>query len=105
MITWVIIIGLGLIAAVILKVSHVKHRVTLIVLILFALFITSTASYIAVSNELDLGSTGGFVDAVKIYLGWLANGFQNLRSLTGNAIKMDWKSTESNLTILNRTIR
>ncbi len=44
-------------------------------------------------NSLDLTTSEGFFNAVKVYTGWLGNGFQNLKSLTGRAIGMDWKST------------
>ena len=46
-------------------------------------------------NSLDLKSTGGIFNAVKLYTGWLANGFQNLKSLVGNVINLDWESSNS----------
>lgn len=52
-------------------------------------------------NSLDLKSSGGIFDAVKIYAGWLANGFQNLKSLAGNVINLDWES--SNETFFDKT--
>jgi len=45
----------------------------------------------------------GFVRSVKIYKGWLANGFQNIRVLVGNAVNMDWKSTNGTFSFKNNT--
>jgi len=104
MLSWVIIVVLGLMAAALLKATHIKHRVTLILVILFALFLTMTISVVAKTNDLDVSSTDGFVDATKIYLAWLGNGFKNLRSLAGNAIKMDWTSTEEGVNLFNKTL-
>ena len=86
--------GLGLIAAVLLKMNHVRHRVTLLILILLGLFLTTTIGIIAKTHELNLNSTDGVIDAGKVYVGWLANGFSNVKTIVGNAIKMDWRSTE-----------
>ena len=46
-------------------------------------------------NELELTTSEGVFDAVKLYVGWLANGFQNLKTITGRAIDMDWTSTDA----------
>jgi len=47
MISWIIIIILGILAATVLKISHMKHRLTLLLLILFALFLTATMGVVA----------------------------------------------------------
>ncbi len=104
MIGWLIILILGVIAAIFLKASHIKHRVTLLVLILFALFLVGTIGLIAKSNELDIDDTEGFFNAAKVYTGWLINGFDNMKTIVGNAIKMDWASTKGGFEIFNKTI-
>jgi hypothetical protein len=103
MLSWVIIIILAVMAAAVLKMSHIKHRLTLVVLIIIALFITSTIGVVSSNNELDLSSTDGFLNAAKVYFGWLGNGFQNMKVLTGQAIGMDWTST--NVTIIEQIRR
>jgi len=66
----VLIIAVLVVAAVMfIKMNHFRHKLTIIALLLFALFL------------------------IKVYTGWLGNGFQNLKSLTGNAVRMDWTST------------
>ncbi len=93
MITWavmVILIVLGIIA---IRMNHLKHRIFIIILISAALFLYLTMTYVNTKNELDFTNSEGVLKAVGVYTGWLANGFENLKSVTGYAIKMDWTST------------
>ena len=90
----ILIIGVLIVVAVVLiKMNHFKHRVTIILLLLFGLFLYSTIVIVEKTNKFDLTTTEGIFDALKVYTGWLGNGFQNLKFLTGNAVKMDWAST------------
>jgi Ca2+/Na+ antiporter len=93
MINILIVIVLVFIAVILIKMNHFKHRITIILVLLFALFLYSSFSVINKTNDLDLKSVDGLAGAFKIYLGWLGNGFSNLKTLTGNAMKMDWIST------------
>jgi|TARA_B100001971_G_scaffold209276_1_gene232548 hypothetical protein len=90
----VMVVGILVVLAVILiRMNHFRHKMVIIVLLVFALFLYTTISVVDKANEFNLTTTEGFFDAAKVYLGWLGNGFGNLRSLAGNAIKMDWAST------------
>lgn len=60
--------------------------------ILLILFIYSTLLIINSKNKLDFSTSEGFMNSMKIYGGWLANGFNNLKTIAGNAVKMDWTS-------------
>ena len=44
-------------------------------------------------NSLDFSSPKGVFNAIKVYTGWLVNGYHNMKDITGKAIKMDWAST------------
>ena len=63
-------------------------------LVLIALFLYSTIALVTEEEKLDLTSSEGLFDASKVYIGWLANGFDNIKEITGKAIKMDWTSTD-----------
>ena len=76
-----------------IKFNHLRHRFFIVILILLALFLYTTMTMVSESNQIKLDSTDGVLHALKVYMGWLGNGFQNLKDLTGKAIKMDWKST------------
>jgi hypothetical protein len=93
MISWIVIIVLVIVGVMAIKLNHLKHRFFIILLVLLALFLYTSMSMVSNENTLDLKSSEGVFSAVKVYLGWLAHGFDNLRSLTGKAIGMDWTST------------
>ncbi|MEK6935203.1 MAG: hypothetical protein AABW67_00280 [Nanoarchaeota archaeon] len=110
MMSWIVIIVLLVIAFFVLRINHLKHRFWIIMLVLFALFLYTTISIVNNANSFDLSSTSGFFDAAKIYLGWLGSGFQNLKVLSGNAVKMDWTKTNGSFldnkdTIQNKPIK
>lgn len=94
MISWIVIAILIVVGVIAIKMNHLRHRVFIVLLILLALFLYSSMALVVENNSLDLKSSGGILDAVKVYAGWLANGFQNLKSITGNVIGMDWTSTD-----------
>ena len=52
---------------------------------------------VTTQNELNFDDTEGLFNVVTVYTGWLANGFDNFRSLTGNALKLDSISTNSTI--------
>jgi len=78
---------------ILIKMNHFRHKITIIALLFLALFIYSTAALVNNTHDFDLTTTEGLFYAVKVYTGWLGNGFQNLRVITANAVKMDWSST------------
>lgn len=102
MISWMIIGLLVVVGLILLKFKHFKHRITLVFLIFLIVFLYTTISLVNKTNNLDLTTTEGFLSSVKVYTGWLAHGFGNLKVITGNAVKMDWAST--NATFTNKTV-
>jgi|APSaa5957512576_1039674.scaffolds.fasta_scaffold87412_2 hypothetical protein len=99
MINVLIIVVLVIVAVALIKMNHLKHKVTIMLVLLFALFLYSSFTVINKTNELDLTSVDGLAGAFKVYLAWLGNGFGNLKVLTGNAMKMDWISSNESLQI------
>jgi len=95
MISWIVITILVLVGIFAIKMNHLRHRIFIIILILLALFLYSSMALVTTKNDLNFNNTEGFFNAVKIYTGWLANGFENLKEITGKVIKMDWSSTNS----------
>jgi len=93
MISWIVIVILLIVGIVAIKMNHLRHRFFIILLIGLALFLYVTIMVVNKQNELDFSDTQGVFHALDVYVGWLANGFQNTKAIGGNAIKMDWKST------------
>jgi len=92
--SWIFITVLVVAGFLIMKISHLKHRFFMIAIILLALFLYTSMNSVADENNLDISNTEGVFRGIKLYGGWLANGFQNMKVLTGNAIGMDWTKTD-----------
>lgn len=103
MINWIIIIILVVIGIFAIKMNHLRHRMFIIALIVVALFFYLTVTFVATKNNVNMNSYDGFINGIKVYGGWLANGFQNMKLITGNAMKMDWTAT--NATFSNKNAK
>lgn len=89
-INW-IIIGLLLVLLLFLaKARHVKHKFYAIFLVLVLLFIYLSASRVFSGANIDFKSFEGWVKAGKLYFSWLVHIGGNLKSLTGEAFKLNW---------------
>jgi len=102
MISLVIIVVLFIVGLYILKISHFRHRFFIILLILLAIFLYVSLTIVNSKHNLNFTTFDGVSNSFKVYMGWLANGFQNLKTITGNAVKMDWTSADK--TFFNKTL-
>ena len=89
---WIIIGALIVMAFLFLRIKHMKHKTMLIFAVILLLFIYTTSSQVLSRYEINWKSAGGLEKAVRIYFAWLGGAFSNLRSLTANAIKLDWSA-------------
>ncbi|MDP2925053.1 MAG: hypothetical protein Q8N99_01650 [Nanoarchaeota archaeon] len=103
MLNWIIIVLLVFAGIFAIKMNHLRHRVFIILLIFIALFFYVTLTFVTTKNEIDLATYDGFIAGVKVYGGWLANGFNNMKAVTGYAIKKDWTATNGTLLKKNNT--
>jgi hypothetical protein len=75
--------------------KRVKYKLLalfLIALILFSIFSFNSAfkgKDFSVNNASDLGKV------IKVYFSWLGNIFNNFKAISGQAVKMDWKSNNT----------
>ena len=97
MISWIVIIILVLVGIFAIKMNHLRHRIFIILLVLLALFLYSSMALVTTHNELKFDSAEGIFSSLKVYGGWLVNGFQNFKALAGNVVNMDWSSTNGTL--------
>ena len=90
---WLIIL-IGLVALfVVSKLIHFKHfktKIAVIFFVLIALFLALSFSGVVHGNNIDLKSPSGVISASKIYVSWLGTIGGNLKTITGNIIRMDW---------------
>ena len=97
MISWIVIALLIVGIMFIVRAKHMKHRIFVIILIIVGLFLYSTLMIVSYNNDLRLDNATNVYSAFKVYLGWLGNAITNMKGVIGNAVKMDWTSSNSSL--------
>ena len=80
---------------VLIELKRFKHKIFAIFLIALILFSYISASVIFRGQEIDFKTISGLVKATKIYFSWLGSVFLNVKSITTNAVKMDWAVNET----------
>ncbi len=92
---WIILLVLVGVLFFIQKVNHLKHRFSLTGAIILVIFVYITFSYAIGGENLDLKSAEGIGSGIKIYFSWLAGSFNNVKSITANAVNLDWSKNNS----------
>ena len=80
---------------VVVELKRMKHKVFAIVLIAFILFLYLTSSYVFEGKGINLKSVDGLKEAGNLYFVWLGSFFGNLKTITVNAIKMNWRGNST----------
>ena len=77
------------------ELKRFRHKIFAIFLIVLILFVYLSAAYVLKGRDIDLKTASGFFEATKIYFNWLLSAFGNLKTITANAIRMDWGGNKS----------
>lgn len=86
----IIVCGLILFIWVMAEFRKFKHKMWAFFLIALVVFGYISFTITTKDQGVDLKSFSGVLGAVKIYFSWLGGMFGNLKSITANAIGMDW---------------
>ena len=98
--TLIVLIVLSATIWLIIEAKRFEHKIFALLLIGLILFgYVSTASAFKEQN-IDFTSISGIYSAGKIYFSWLGGLFNNVKTITLNAIKMDW-GMDINNTVAN----
>lgn len=92
---WIILLVLIGVFVLIQKVRHFRHRFSLTAITLIIIFVYVTFSYALGGEEINWKSAEGIGKGIKIYFSWLAGSFDNVRTITANAVKMDWSKNNT----------
>ncbi|MDE1848759.1 MAG: hypothetical protein KGH55_01890 [Nanoarchaeota archaeon] len=79
------------------KEAAFRHRTFAIFVIVLLLFTYLSFTFVLNGKNLNLSSWDDLKQAGGLYLSWLGSVFGNMKSLGGNAIKMDWGLNETNI--------
>ena len=77
------------------ELKRARHKMFAIFLILLILFSYISFNLVLAGKNINYGSIDGIKEAGGIYFAWLGSVFGNVKTITGNAIKMDWKGEQS----------
>ncbi len=72
------------------KLKYVKHKLHWLFLILLMVFVYISFMASIAGQGINLSTIDGLEKAGGLYLSWLGDAFNNMKSLTTHAIKMDW---------------
>lgn len=88
---------------VLVELKRFRHKMFAIFLIILILF--TYLSFIAVikGKNFDLKTTEGLKSAGKLYVVWIGSVFQNIKTITANAIHMNWRANETLVENKNKT--
>jgi len=87
---WLVFVVIVLSIVLFFKLSHVKHKIGLMIFLVVVFFIYFTFNAVANNNSILLNNTSGVIDGVKSYSLWLGQAFENFKAITGKAMGMDW---------------
>jgi len=94
-ITLFIVAALVISIWIVIELKRVRHKIFAIFLIGLILFLYFSSSFVFKEEEIDFKNISGITTAGKLYFTFLGSIFGNLKTITTNAIKMDWKGNES----------
>jgi len=85
------IVGVLIIAIwIIFELKRLKHKIFAIFLIAFILFLYVSFTYSIKGQEINIKNPDGIIRASKIYFAWIGSAFGNMKTITTDAIRMDW---------------
>ncbi|HLC86851.1 MAG TPA: hypothetical protein VJH65_01070 [Candidatus Nanoarchaeia archaeon] len=76
----------------IVEFKRFRHKFFALLLIGLILFLYFSITSVFSGTDVDYKSFSGLTKATKIYFSWFGSTFGNIKTITGNAINMDWKN-------------
>jgi hypothetical protein len=73
-----------------LKVKHTKHKASTMLFWVVLFFFIATFMMSIAGKGYDLSTFEGLKGASSNYWKWMLNSVDNMKSITANAVKMDW---------------
>jgi len=77
------------------ELKRVRHKLWAIFLIALILFGYISFTVVLKDKNIDYHSFSGLMGAGKLYLSWVGSILGNLKTITANAIRMDWGTNSS----------
>ena len=72
------------------KARNMKHKSYAIFVMLFIIFLYVSGSLVIKKGGINVYSFNGLIQGIKLYFSWLGSLFGNLKTMSGEAVKMEW---------------
>lgn len=95
MVNWWLIAALLIVGLILAKARHLKHKFLAVLVVLLILFFYLTIPKVIAGKDINIKTFDGIMMTAKLYFAWLVHSFGNIRTLTGQAIEMDWVGNQS----------
>ena len=79
----------------IFEAKRARHKIFAIFLIALIIFTYFSFTLAIKGKNIDFGSASGWIEAGGLYLNWIGHIFGNVKSITANAVRMNWKANNS----------
>ena len=76
-----------------MRVKTFKHKFVWFIILLITIILFLGYWMVLAGKDINYNSLDGLKTAGGLYLGWFANGFNNIKVLTASAIALDWRDT------------
>lgn len=87
---WILIIVILVLVVLFFKAHEVRHKFFAMLIIVLVLVFLVTFAKVVLQPGVDFSSLEGIVSAGGIYFDWLGHALGNVKTITGNAVKLDW---------------
>jgi hypothetical protein len=94
-VTFFVVAALIIFIWIFIELKRVRHKFFAIFLIGLVLFLYFSSSFVFQKENINFKSISGITEASKLYFSWLGSAFSNLKTITVNAIKMDWQGNNT----------
>ena len=98
-VTFLSIIVLVAVVWILLETKKFKHKMLEFFIIFLILFTYFSFTFVLSGKNIDLSTLDGIGQAGSLYFSWLGSVFQNLKTITANAVHLNWSPQSSNSTV------
>ena len=94
-VTFLIIVALIIGIWLLFGFKRFKHKLLAVFLIALVLFSFFSFNMVFKGKEISINNMSDLGKIFKIYFSWLGNIFGNMKTITGQAVKMDWQGNKT----------
>jgi len=82
---------------ILIEIKRLKHKIFAVFLVILILSLYVTANHSLKGQDIDFKTIPGIIKAGKIYFALIVSIYNNLKTITTNAIKMNWGGQNSSI--------